>query len=242
MSVSLTHIFSHLPSPRPVVPLDYILGSLNILLTTFVLAAPHTDGWKLFRVGVAAPLISAIWVYLSFVPVTTCDYDHWGIPILLASFIARTYELLVFFPAETHTHRLVPRVPSLTDTKLSPVLSPSEKAPLVPEQIPLPFTLAKLYWASSLWWSLRGIGWNYCCSLPASSSKALFTKGSSRKEFFIVQAKFFVLAWIWQDLMRTVMVFTEASAFFLPGATVTYDDLNLQQVQHHRGFKDMVRN
>ncbi|ODN78597.1 hypothetical protein L202_04202 [Cryptococcus amylolentus CBS 6039] len=230
MSISLTHIFSYLPPPRPVVPLDYNLGFFNILLTALVLAAPHTGGWKLFRIGVAAPFISALWVYLAFVPVTICNYDHWGIPVLLASFVARTFELLVFFPAETHTHRLVPRKPLPVDsTKLSPVAITSENTPLVPEQVPPPFTLAKLYWAASLWWSFRGLGWNYCCPLPASSRKAPFIKGSSRKEFFIAQAKFFALAWIWHDLMRTIMVFTEAADFFLPGATMSYDDLSFGQ-------------
>jgi hypothetical protein len=46
---------------------------------------------------------------------------------------------------------------------------------LEPEPIPAPWTWAKLCWATSLWWSWRGIGWNYAPPLTESQMRAPFS-------------------------------------------------------------------
>lgn len=79
----LSSLLALLPPQHPVTPFDYNLGFFNAFLTTVILSLPHHGPWRLFRIAIAAPLISTIWGYLMFIPVTESNYDHWGIPILL---------------------------------------------------------------------------------------------------------------------------------------------------------------
>ncbi|OWZ54431.1 hypothetical protein C349_03549 [Cryptococcus neoformans var. grubii Br795] len=228
----LSSLLALLPPQHPVTPFDYNLGFINAFLTTVILSLPHHGPWRLFRIAIAAPLISTIWGYLMFIPVTESNYDHWGIPILLLSFIFRTYELLVFFPAEEHTHRFIPRLnprPPPNVSALKPPSSSNDTQPLVPERVPAPFTLAKFYWATSLWWSWRGVGWNYCCPLPSSSRREPYTKGSPRRAYFFSRLTFIAAAWLFYDFMRSLMNLTSARAFFHPNPTLTYADLTLGQ-------------
>nr|ODN91069.1 hypothetical protein L203_01271 [Cryptococcus depauperatus CBS 7841] len=225
MSISF---LEYLPPLRPTTPIDYAVGFLNILFHILVQTAPHTGGWRFFRATVAAPLISAVWLYLAFVPEAVGNYDQWGIPILFVGFIFRTYELLVLFPGETHTHRITMRSPPITDR----LKSSSKNTPtthFIPEQVPAPFTLAKFYWATSLWWSFRGVGWNYCCPLPSSSRRVPYVRGSSRREYFITRLKFLALAYLWYDAMRTIMNLTTARHFFHPNPSLSYQDLSIGQ-------------
>lgn len=148
------------------------------------------------------------------------------------SFIFRTYELLVFFPAEEHTHRFVHRTnprPLPSVLALKPPSSSNDTQPLVPERVPAPYTLAKFYWATSLWWSWRGVGWNYCCPLPSSSRREPYTKGSPRRAYFFSRLSFIAAAWLFYDLMRSLMNLTPARAFFHPNPILAYTDLTLSQ-------------
>lgn len=74
---------------------------------------------------------------------------------------------------------------------------------LLPEAIPPPFTLTKFYWGMSLFWSWRGIGWNYCCPLPFSARRPPFTRSSSRRAYLLHRLRNTVLLWVFWDIFRS---------------------------------------
>ncbi|WVQ79255.1 hypothetical protein IAT38_001351 [Cryptococcus sp. DSM 104549] len=247
LSLPLGPIISLFPERHPANQWDYALGFANIFFTALVLTLPATGGWRFFRIAVAAPAICYVWAHLAYSTITENNYDHWGIPVLFMSFCFKTCELLVFFPAEEHVHRLIPSTarPSAsgghalsngngvangkTDTSLKPPTSPQTLSSpvLVPEPVPAPFTLAKFYWASSLFWSYRGVGWNYCCPMPASSRQAPYTRGSSRSAFFISQLRFMALAWLFNDALRTFIRYSPSREFLLGPGSIPYAQLTL---------------
>ncbi|WWD20169.1 hypothetical protein CI109_104645 [Kwoniella shandongensis] len=222
MSLSFSSFLSLLPPPHPAGPIDYSVGFLNIFLTQLVLTTPCTPGWKLFRAGVAAPIIVSIWVYLALWPILWYSFDHWGIVIFLTSHAFRTLEWLVFFPAEENLHRLVPKSSLVSKIRSSttngkPIANgdnSTDSTALVPEPIPPPFTFAKFCWAASLWWSIRGVGWNFCCPLPSSSVKPPYTRGSTRWQWLKAQTKIFLVSYIVYDSVRTFQNLTWGRSFF----------------------------
>lgn len=91
--------------------------------------------------------------------------------------------------------------------------TPTERQ-LLPEPVPPSFTLAKFYWALSLIWSYRGIGWNFTCPLPHSSRVHPFLRSSSRREYLKVRLWNFLLLWISWDAFRSFMNLSSASTYF----------------------------
>lgn len=151
-------------------------------------------------------------------------------------------ELLVFFPAEENLYRLKPskrfelkHTPSATSDEHTNGLSnghttTTSKADLVAEPLPPPWTMAKFWWASSLWWSWRGIGWNYTCSLPTTSRSHPFSHSSSRLAYIRRRLTFYILGWFLHDLTRSFMNVGPYSSFFggHQGAP-NYNDLSVGQ-------------
>lgn len=116
-------------------------------------------------------------------------------------FAFRAFEHLVVFTPEFEVYRLRPRAARLTkhhDAKGRQLIHSStstashghghEGATLEREAIPEPWTLAKLEWAASLWWSWRGIGWNYAPPLTDSQMGEPYMRTTSRRKHLIHRA------------------------------------------------------
>ena len=169
-------------------------------------------------------------------------------------YITRTLELLVFCPPEENVFRVRRRAPTKLNgstagqngtqhhlTNGHTVKSTNGHAghherehaveEVLPEPVPAPWTMAKFGWALSLWWSLRGIGWNYCCPLPNSSRRHPFTVTSSRRSYIIYRLRYYILGWIVWDLTRSYMNCSTAAPYFngLPGVAPTYESLSQWQ-------------
>lgn len=69
---------------HPVTSLDYNFGFLLIFLTALTLTTPLTNGWRLFRCGIAGPAIALGWIYLAWAPYDNNDMDQWGVTILMS--------------------------------------------------------------------------------------------------------------------------------------------------------------
>ena len=98
----------------------------------------------------------------------------------------------VSLPPEIHCYRVQP-LPSGDHLK---------------EPLPPPFTLAKAFWALSLFSSWRGIGWNFTAPLSALAKQPPFARTSSRRSFVWRQIKYLPVlisfGWATQAYMRTV--------------------------------------
>ncbi|GMK53467.1 hypothetical protein CspeluHIS016_0100530 [Cutaneotrichosporon spelunceum] len=159
-----------LPEPRAVTGPDFGLGLLLVSLHILALLPAPTRGWRLTRAALG-PLIGAAWAYLGYVPIMRTPQERWGGNLLFWFFAARAIEHLVVFTPEFEVYRLRP-VTSRTESK--------GRRGLEPEPIPQPWTWAKLGWAASLWWSWRGIGWNFAAPLTESQASEPFTRDTPR--------------------------------------------------------------
>lgn len=91
--------------------------------------------------------------------------------------------------------------------------------------------MAKLGWANSLWWSWRGIGWNFGPRLPASSSGEPFTRKSSRRAFLLRRTIYLAAVYAVDDLASTYMRLRAPDFFWTH--TTTYNDLSTSQRAAH---------
>ncbi|BEJ14147.1 hypothetical protein CspHIS471_0313210 [Cutaneotrichosporon sp. HIS471] len=157
-----------LPEPRAVTVLDFGFALLLIAAHILSLLPPPTPEWRLARAAFA-PFIAGSWAYLGYIPIMRSPQERWGSNLLLWFFVFRTIEHLVVFTPEFEVYRLR----RLRNDK-------GKERPLEPEPIPQPWTWAKLGWAASLWWSWRGIGWNFAPPLTESQTSEPFTRSTSR--------------------------------------------------------------
>lgn len=217
---------------------DVLLAFAAIYLVILSLVTPPTPTWRLVRAGIVTPIASFAFFYFGFYPSFQNYTDQWGTPVLTFYAIIHTFELLVFFPAEEYSYRVLPRSP--TAVKLSPKAdaTPNGSASTSKglgtewyiEAVPAPWTWKKFWWASSLFWGMRGIGWNFAPPLPSSSLRPPFTPGSSRKRYVWVRLGEYIIGWILLDLVRSYMNLSSGAAFFSgrPGSP-DYTDLTRLQ-------------
>lgn len=216
---------------------DILLVFGAIYLVIISLVAPPTPTWRLVRAGFVAPIASAAFFYVGFYPILKCYADQWGTVVMTTYYAIHAFELLVFFPAEEYSYRVLPRTPTATP---SAEATTAIKRPVTAlettatewyiEPVPESWTWKRFWWASSLFWGMRGIGWNSPPPLPSSSLNPPYTPGSSRKRFVWVRLREYIIGWIVMDLTRSYMNLSAASAFFSgrPGSP-NYSDLT--QVQ-----------
>ncbi|WVQ96102.1 hypothetical protein IAU59_003204 [Kwoniella sp. CBS 9459] len=243
--IPLDGLFALLPKTHVQTEKDILIGFGTIGFVQLLLAAPYTPGWRFIRAAVGAPVACALFGWVILAAVDVYDINQWGIAILGASFCFKVLEFFLFFPPEEHCHRLIPRStvhPSgsrglvngdASTPKSATASASSDEVDLVPEPVPAGFTWAKFCWASSLWFSYRGIGWNYVCPLPASAYQHPYTRKSSRKAFIIAQVKTYIIGYIVEDFFRAFRNCSSAAPFFsgLPGVAPPYDSLT----QYQRG-------
>ncbi|WRT69570.1 uncharacterized protein IL334_006558 [Kwoniella shivajii] len=237
--IPLSPVLSRLPPLHPKSPFDYNLAFGSIALIILTLSAPHTGGWKLFRAGIAAPISISVFGYIILCAEDVYDINHWGVAILMSTFMMRISEFFIFFPPEENCHRLVPKSrlhPTSTshlETTATTTTAPrqdekeeqEEQEVLTPEPVPQPFTLSKLYWATSLWFSYRGVGWNTVCPLGGSSRRHPYLRKSTRKSFIKHNIKIYILYYLIDDFFRAIRNIYSAPFFSgLPGSP-TYDSL-----------------
>lgn len=229
---------------HPVGPADVLAAFACIYLVVLSLVAPPTPTWRLIRAGIVTPVVSVGFAYFGFFPVFGSYEEQWGTLVITAYCIIHTLEMLVFFPAEEYSYRVRPRSPAKVvlppktaaairgneQTNGHATVSKSYKAEWVVEAVPAPWTWEKFWWANSLFWNMRGIGWNFAPPLPSSSLKPPYTPGSSRRQFVWTRLRTYVIQWIILDMIRSWMNLSPAAAFFSgrPGAP-NYSELT--QVQ-----------
>jgi len=192
-------------------------------------------------------------LYIAWVPIPKDYEDLWGTSMLFVFFALKTLEMLVFFPPEESCHRVRPvlvavrlGVPTTLEPQNAQINGRVRDSPkstsgkangqkdrleLVSEPVPPPWTMAKFYWASSLWWSWRGIGWNFAPPLSPSRRNHPFLPSSSRKAFLISQLTYFGFGLVLQDIVRSFMNCSSSSPFFAgrQGIAPPYSSLTVQQ-------------
>ncbi|GFZ50076.1 hypothetical protein JCM24511_07829 [Saitozyma sp. JCM 24511] len=213
-SPPLPWFFAFLPTPHPQTNNDGVIALLVALhLCIAALITPCTPGWKLFRAGIIVPVAMYLYWYCAWSALKPNHEEHWGVAAGCCWSIVRALELLVLYPAEENVYRVTPQA----------------DGDFVREPIPPPWTKAKLYWAYSLWWSNRGIGWNYSCTLPPSSTRHPFSRTSSRKAFLLNRGRHYILWIAFVDLVRAYMALGPGAAFFdgRPGVAPSYDSLSM---------------
>jgi len=132
------------------------------------------------------------------------------------NFAFRALETLLAFPPEFHCYRLRPTASgALAD----------------PEPVPPGWTWEKAQWAASLWWSFRGIGWNYGPPLASSMREPPYTTTSTRKAYLIHRSLYLVAVYAVEDLASTYMRLV-APDFFIT-ATTPYSALTTKQRAFH---------
>ncbi|KAL7422971.1 hypothetical protein Q5752_002269 [Cryptotrichosporon argae] len=228
---SLQTLRAALPTPRPARLLDVVAGfALPTITALLLVPGPCTSTYLLRRA--AAPLVIGAWAYLAWVPLQLSTEDRWGVSVLAISLMMRTLELLVFFPPEGHVYRVQPAPPPAPPPAPASQAVPDQLAhagaTTVAEPVPPPYTLAKFWWALSLWWSFRGIGWNYSPSLPTSSLREPYLPTSSRRAYLLTRAWHLARAWAILDLVRLYQLRLDP-AFFIgtPGAPPAYAALGV---------------
>lgn len=81
----LSEVFDGLRRHRhPVTPLDYNFGFFLILLTALTLTTPLTPSYRIFRRGIAGPVIIIGWLYLAWLPYSLNDSEQWGVTNLMS--------------------------------------------------------------------------------------------------------------------------------------------------------------
>lgn len=115
----------------------------------------------------------------------------------------RVLETMIVYPAEETVYRV------------RPAKSPGSKARYTAEPIPLPWTWSKFDWSLSLFWSWRGIGWNYAAPLPPHLSRFQpLTSTITRKSFLLRQTLQFILEQLISDTIRSYMNLSHAATFW----------------------------
>ena len=242
-------------TPRQPQPLDYALSFGNLLLIPLLLCTPLTPTWRIIRAAVFAPLTMIIWAHV--IPLAKESMvDQWGSTTLMAWFMGRCLMMFVLYPLEESAYRLKARRQSSksangsanghekgnggangyvqTPKNRSSHSAVSHETDLEAEPVPPPWTLAKFYWANSLWWSWRGIGWSYCPPLPPSSTRHPFSRDSTRKEYLIYRFKHWIIFRILSDFVFLYMNLSKDSPFFLdqPGAKLYTDMTQWERAKH----------
>ena len=238
-------------SPRRPRPVDYALSFGNLLLIPFLLCTPLTPAWRVIRAAVFAPLTMAIWAHV--IPLAKESVvDQWGSSTLMAFFMGRCLSMFVLYPPEENVYRVQVRKVStksdnrqanghangyLKDSKApSPAGSTADQKSLdlQVEIIPPPWTVAKFYWANSLWWSWRGIGWSYAPPLPPSSTRRPFSRDSTRKQYLTYRLKHWLAFRILSEFVFLYINLSRDSPFFLhrPGAKLYTDMTQLERAVH----------
>jgi hypothetical protein len=199
-----------LEDPPPLAgPFYLVILFGNAAICILSLLPPPTPTWKVFRVGMMTPLILYGFYYLGYLTRPKDWEDSWGSTLFMTSWGIRALELLVFFPAEENVYRLQ------RTTNINSQNSKDDPAEtIIREPIPPPWTLEKLYWSASLWYSLRGIGWNYDCSLPSTSLQYPYSPTTPRKDYLISRVKHYILAILLHDTARSYMNLSPAHSFF----------------------------
>lgn len=222
---------------HPLGAIDFLAFVSGMYIVVLALLAPPTPAWRLFRAAAAAPFASLFFCYVAVYAKAKCYEDQWGTILFATWWTVHAFELLVFFPAEEYCYRVTPRPrtpatsPGPEDRGSNcPTLITTDGAGWSIEPVPQPWTWAKFWWAHSLWWSMRGIGWNFAPALPPSFRKPPYSPGSSRRQFVYARLRRYALNWILTDLLRSFANLSSASAFYSgkPGAP-TYADLTQLQ-------------
>ena len=189
-------------SPHPLGGADVALFLLSNLISVVALLGPSTPAWRLYRIGFLAPLAAGLHIYCGYYAVPKCYEDQWGSIINNMAWSIRVFQHLVFFPAETHCFRV--RHKADNDYKAL-ATDGKDVSTTVAEPAPPPWSVARWYWAWSLVWTHRGLGWNFSPPLVPAADHPPFRRGSSRKHFIVKQIRDFIINMLLVDIIRSYM-------------------------------------
>lgn len=204
------------PSFEPLAGRDAVFFLAAMFISISCLLAPPTPGRRLFGAAVCAPLTTIMVVYWSYYTVFDSYQDQWGTIAVSAFYSILAWQHLVFCPAEEYNYR-VRSAKAGTDTATTG---------LIAETIPPPWTWAKFCWATSLWWSWRGIGWNYAAPLPPASTHPAFAPTASRRRWALHQLAHFIPAMLAYDAVRAYMNCAPGARAYFTDQTPSYAELS----------------
>jgi hypothetical protein len=221
---------------EPLQARDIVLFLASHGIAVFGLVTPATPGWKLFRAAICAPLASLGSVYWAYYTTFDSYMDQCGSITICAFFVILALQFFVFYPAEDYCFRVRPKasIKSTLPPKTAAALnheSPKESSgvQLEAEPIPPPWSWEKLCWASSLWWSWRGVGWNFSPPLPPAASSPPFLRTSTRTQWLVNRLVHYTLMMLIYDAFRAYMNCDPTARLFFTHHTPTYAGLTQWQ-------------
>lgn len=122
-----------------------------------------------------------------------------------------------FFTPEHTTNRIRPTL--ITQGHSSSVV-------YIREDVPPPWTIRKYAWAFSLFFSWRGIGWNFTSPISAKGLAHPYTPTSTRRSFITHQLQVIPVILLIADATKTYMRYP-ARAFF--SGQTAYTDLSMSE-------------
>lgn len=177
----------------------FILSSCILIALT-----PPTRGWKIVRASLL-PLLVIYQAHFSIFTLAPKWETQWGNITGQLWHLEKALEVMWFYPGEEHCYRVRRRADMVQDKGDKAMKGEEKGDELLPETIPPPRTLAKLYWSLNLWFSERGIGWNYAAPLPDSSRRHPFTRTSGRIPFLFNRGMYLTIVYLVSDLARSYM-------------------------------------
>jgi hypothetical protein len=202
------------PITHSITELDWLpFVLLSLASCALIAATPPTPKWQLIRAS-TVPIVASYQIYIILFTVENTWETHWTNITAMILHFTRALELMVFYPAEENCYRVRPRSgwEGHVETKEKGV-KPDD---LVAEEVPEPMTMAKMYWALDVWYSQRGIGWNYAAPLPDSSRVDPFIQGSSRLAWFYNRIRYLAMLALVGDIARTYMTCKSLAESGLP--------------------------
>lgn len=205
----LPALLAWLPTPRLEEPTDPLCAMLFAHLIIFALVTPLTREWKLFRSGIILSVVVGGLLRAMFCSIRADYTKHRGTASAWLLCIIFAFINLLFYPPEESSYRIRVFPPSSQSPR-----SGQEIAEYEAEPVPPPFTFAKLRWAYSLVWSLRGIGWNTASPLSRAAHKHPYLRTSTRAAWFASAVTRYIVSWLVFDLVRAYMNLSQARFFF----------------------------
>lgn len=195
-SVWLRRYITTHPSSHPTTNNDWLPFAIITLASCALIAlTPPTREWRIVRASLFGLYVS-YQVYFCLFAVGPSWETHWENVIGTEWFFVKGLEVMLFYPPEEHLFRIKRRNCSIKRGENT------EEVEWEDEPVPEPGSLAKLYWAIDVWFSERGIGWNFAAPLP---ERVNHKPSTTRIMFILIRLRYLVIWYFIDDLARAYM-------------------------------------